>query len=453
MRSSFAARRKARAIGQDEDEGDVKMGGTEETQGNLGDCPTIHIKLSFAESAVKRPSFKTKKRPSSRVSFAPGASTTEDESEVFIPKKSNLSRQATERNALRKSALAASLSSNSLPVRQQEDRPSYSKEFLAELKDSTPSTPQEGDSVQSEPETQALDIASKFGSSLARYEARDRNSAIPTDAEIQEKKARRARLAKEAKYKPQKDPDASSDDEDDDNLPNQRHDSDEDEFRTQHDRINLTNTPKSKYPETRLDHSDEDLLEDYDAFVSDGRVNIGRKAAKEAAARQREAIAEAINKAEKPSSDNDNDGDSTDSEREAMEEYEAAQTRRGIEGLAVNNKNKERDRIARPRTPPKITPLPTLEGVAEKLRARIEALERSRREKQEVLEGIERERNEIREREGEIQRLLKEAGERYETLRREAGLNGTEEEEKGGIGAQRRLENMEGIEMGSADGP
>ncbi|MCJ1333192.1 hypothetical protein MMC10_009886 [Thelotrema lepadinum] len=428
MKSSFAARRKARAIGQ-EDEPDVKMEGTEEIQG---------------DSVVKRPSLRAKQRPSSRVSFGPGASTTEDSSEIFTPKKSNLSRQATERNAIRKSALAASLSSSSLPVRQQgEDRPSYSKEFLAELRDLTPTSLQDVDSTRPEPETQALDIASKFGSSLARYESRDRSSAIPTEAEIQEKKARRARLAKEAKYKPQKDSDASSEEDDEDDFPNQRRDSDEDEFRTQHDRINLTDAPaKDKYPETRLDHSDEDLLEDYDAFVSDGRVNIGRKAAKEAAARQREAIAEAIRKAENPSlEDEENGNSSTDSEKEAREEYEAAQTRRGIEGLALNNKNKERDRIARPRTPPKITPVSSVEGVVEKLRARIELLERGKREKLEVLEGIEKEKNDIQEREGEVQRLLNEAGERYEALMREAGVNGVKEE-KGGMDVQRELESL-----------
>ena len=370
-------------------------------------------------------------------------------SSVFTPKRNSsstsLSKQAIERSALRKSALAASLSSERLPFRQHEnERPSYSKEFLAELKDSTPGTPQNEDGSSSRDESggeqaghigQELDIASKFGSAtLARYEEQKAsNSAIPTDAEIQEKKARRARLAKELKYKSKRGSDGDCSDEEDDreesSFAARGHDSDSDEFRLQRDHIRLDGPEKrSKYGETRLVHDDEDMLEDFESFVDDGaggriQLDLGRKAQKEARRRQREQIKEMIDEAEGDDTNEENGDESDDSEKERREEYEAVQTRKGMEGLAAQ---KERDRIARPRTPPRITPLPTLSGVREKLRARMVEVERQRKGKLEVLEGIEKERKEIREREVEIQRLLKEAGERYEKLRAEALSNGTQ---------------------------
>ncbi|KAI4156497.1 MAG: hypothetical protein LQ340_000246, partial [Diploschistes diacapsis] len=396
MRSSFAARRKASVIGQDNEATNIEMSGSDETQA----------------SVVKKPPLKPKSRPSSsRASFAP--SVSDEPSEIFTVKKSTLSQQAIQRNALRKSALAAS--SDRLPIRQQEEeeeRPSYSREYLAELKHSVPGTPQEVEMLDTDASDTGggveLDIASKFGTSLARYEERERNSAIPTDAEIQEKKARRARLAKEAKYNTKHSDD--SNDEEDDGFQDERQarDSDSDEFRTQHDRINLS-TPSTKYPETRLTHDDEDILEDFDAFVEDpGRINLtgGRRAEREQKARQREQIRDLIDQAEGTSDSDANDG--SDSEKERREEYEMTQTRKGMEGLLARN---ERDRVARPRTPPRITPLPSLSGVAEKLRERLAMLEKGRKEKLGVLEGIEREREEIREREGEIKRLLAEAGE------------------------------------------
>ena len=363
--------------------------------------------------------------------------TDDDSSEVFTPKKSSLSRQAIEKNALRKSSVATFMSAGNTSKHETE-RPSYSKEHLAELKSSTPSTPQSKRSTSQEPnESRALDIASKFGQDLVTYEERNRNSAIPTNAEIQEKKERRARLAKEQRYNA-RDSDSAASDEDDD-FPDKHHDSDEDEFRNQHDSISLAPS-RSKHPETRLTHDDEDMMEDFDSFVDDGRITLGRKAEKEHQRKQREEIRELINDAEGLPSD-----DSEDSEKERREEYEAAQTRKGMEGLRVGGSHN--DRSSRARTPPKITPLPSLSSCLERLRSTLMELEASRKEKVIQMHDIEKERQEIVEREVEIQKLLKETGERYEKLRKEAGMNGDAASADTSLLSQRGLESLGAVPL------
>jgi hypothetical protein len=410
MKSSFGARRKARVIAQDDDDQDAKLSGAESTPGMNNSCFATHANSSTG-SAVKRPPLKSK-RPSSRLSFGRDATTTDDSDGVFTPKKSTLSQQAIERNALRKSALKSSLSSDRLPKLQQEDRPSYSKEYLAELKGSTPTTPQREHSIFDDAEVAVLDVAQTAGTDLSTYKSVTlEGSVIPTDAEIQEKKARRARLARELKYKT-----GDSDEEDEDNhFLDEARDSDEDEFRTQVDRIGLDEPhSRSKYPETRLVHEDEDILEDFDTFVEDGKISLGRKAEREQKKKAREHMRELIDEAEARSEE-----DSDDSERERREVYEALQTRKGMEGLSVQERNPN---AGRPRTPPRIVPLPSLGNVLEKLRIELGDAGRARDAKMEQLESIERERKEIAEREVEIQRLLKETAERYERLRMEAGL-------------------------------
>lgn len=358
---------------------------------------------------------------------------TEDsapKSEVFTPKKSNLSRQAISQNFLRKSLAA----SDHLPIRQTEDRPTYNADYLNELKTSTPSTPKDLRSLSDTeaPAIQTLDIASKFGRDHST-----RNPTIPTEAEIQEKKLRRARLAKEQKYNPRHSSDDSDDERDDGEPP---HDSDEDEFRNNRNEISLL-PARSKHPETRLARDDEDIMEDFDAFVEDGGITLGRKAEREQKARKKAEMADMIAAAERE----DSSADSDDSEGERRAEYEAAQTRKGMDGMRLDDGHNEwggggNGRIAK--TPPRITPLPSLGACLERLRGRLMELEAGRARKVAELEEVERERREIGEREGEIQRLLRETGGRYERLRAEAGI-----EETGGangMGAERGLESLGG---------
>lgn len=303
---------------------------------------------------------------------------------VFTPKKSNLSRQAVEKNALRKS-LAPSLSSEHLPFRQTEERPSYSKNYLDELKTSTPSTPKDLKSLSDveDGQSKALDLAAKFGSDPELQQ----DSAIPTDAEIREKKERRARLAKEEEYINLSDDDESNE---------------------------ISLLPQKQKPETRLVRDDEDIAEGFDEFVDDGRVALGKKAEREQKRRQEAQMRELINEAE-GSSDEDTD----DSEAERKAAYEAAQTRAGMDGL---RKEDPYARPRRPKTPPKITPLPTLTACLERLQASLASMQYTKMQKIKRMEELQREKADIAVREEEIQRLLKEAGENYEKLRAEAGL-------------------------------
>ena len=333
---------------------------------------------------------------------------TEDDDDaaptVFTPKKSNLSRQAVKKNALRKS-LASSLASEHLPFRQTDERPSYSADHLNELKTSTPSTPKDLRS-RSDEEGKALDLVSKFGTDLM---VQDFNSAIPTDAEIREKKERRARLAKEQDYI---------------NLSDNNTEEEEEHSNDSNDETSLlpyAQKQKPKRPETRLVRDDEDIAEGFDEFVSDGRIALGKKAEREQKRRHDAEMRDMINEAEGGDGSDDSEEDESEAERKAA--YEAAQTRKGMDGL---HRGEDRVKPRRPRTPPRITPLPTLAGCIEKMKARVEAMQYQLMLKRRRMEEIEKERADIKVREEEIQRLLKETGERYERLRREAGLGAEE---------------------------
>jgi hypothetical protein len=314
---------------------------------------------------------------------------TEDEdsstSAVFTPKKSTLSRQAVEKNALRK-ALVSTLSSEHLPFRQSDDRPSYSLDHLNELRSSTPSTPKDLKSLSDDEDGagKTLDLASKFGSNLAVYQ----DSAIPTDAEIKEKKERRARLAKEEYIAL----------------------SDEDNNRNE-----ISLLPRKPNPNTRLVRDDEDIAEGFDEFVEDGGIAVGRKAEREQKRRHEAEIRDLINEAEGSS-----EADSDDSEAERRAAYEAAQTRAGMDGLQKEATNRY---PPRPRTPPKITPLPSLNACLERLRESLVGVQHARMQKVRRMEEIQREKADIATREVEIQELIREAGERYEKLRGEVEVS------------------------------
>ena len=310
--------------------------------------------------------------------------TEEDDSEssvVFTPKKSNLSRQAIEKNALRK-AIVASRSSEH-PLGQDDDRPRYNADYLNELKSSTPSTPKD---LKSSTDivadvVKALDLASKFGTGLVACNVS--NSIIPTDAEISEKKERRARLAKQEFI-------ALSDEGEDNFL------------------------SREKDPETRLVRDDEDFAEGFDEFIEDGRVALGRKAEREQKRKHEAEIRQLIQEAEGSSDESD------DSEAERRASYEAAQTRAGMDGLQKDSHKHSRER--RQRTPPKITPLPSLKSCLERLQVSLKVVQSSRERKIRKMEELQKEKQDIGIREAEIQQLLKEAGEKYKKLHAEAGI-------------------------------
>ena len=464
----FGGRRVPRKIGQDEDE--PAPAGESETQETSGmtstfaplALPILTLRPSLRPSltartvgpALKRATVKPRKSANPRTSFGPSAAQEEQEGEesaasVITPKRSNLSKVAVQRNASNK---RSSLLASQLPRRHDSDdegaedggegKPSYSAASLQALKDSTPATPAEfGDRAVAEVQrgTKDLDLSSKFGSHLARYG----QSAIPSASEIAEKKARRARLAKEhaAEEFISLDPDdpgfGDADEEGVDGDPNV--------MRDESGRLVLK--PKDKYgmQESRLVREDEDIMENFEDFTEDGKVHLGRKAEREAERRRRDDMRAAIAAAE---GDDEADGsdDSDASERERNAAFEAAQTRHGT--YAATHDATPRDPYARmrPKTPPKISPLPTLEGVIERLRGQVAEMQTGRARKLAEMEALQREKVRLAEEEVRIQAALRETGMKFQELRVEKGIVGQPVD-----GAVEAKKEVEGITDGTAE--
>ncbi|KAL6712050.1 hypothetical protein ACN47E_003093 [Coniothyrium glycines] len=344
-------------------------------------------------SVVKRPAIGTsKKRSSLRISFGPGeeADNGDDSSDTAVktPKKSNLSRIALEKSA--------QLRAQSPLVPETSRQTEYSKDYIAELRNSTPSTPRDlKASTAEDGETQALDIASKFGTVVPV----DTTSAIPTEAEIQEKKARRKRLAQEEIAL-----------EDAEERPWASDDEGEDDFRQRRNEISLR--PKEKWGETRLIHDDEDIAEGFDDFVEDGKISLGRKSEKEAQRRRRAEMAELINDAE-GGSDEDS---SVDSDEERNHAFAAAQVRAGRYGEKIPE---EEDGS---RTPPRIAPLPNLDDIIERLSMDIRSKQQRKAQILAKLQELKDDKIRIEERKTYLQGQLQKTGEEYEKVRQEAGL-------------------------------
>lgn len=313
----------------------------------------------------------------------------DDDTGVIPPKRLGLGRRILERNAYSRSTPTSS--SDHLPIRvgQDSDRPTYSQDYIKELRQSTPSTPStpkppHDSGTENSGSNKTIDIAAKFGEVTNVGDA-NRTSLIPTEAEIREKKARRARLVKEQEYISLND---NGDEGDESDL----------EFGRQNQK-----------EQSRLLRDDEDFAEGFDEFVEDGKISLGRKAEREQQRKQREQMRELINDAEDTS-----DEDDSDAERNAA--YEAAQTRAamGLERGLSSNMSK---------TAPKIASLPRLANVIELLRASLAEVEYSKTMLINRMEELRKEKADIAVREVEIQELIHEAGEKYEKLRIEAGLN------------------------------
>ncbi|OJJ46067.1 hypothetical protein ASPZODRAFT_152296 [Penicilliopsis zonata CBS 506.65] len=390
MSAAFANRRKPRKILQDDEDGN---------DGEQDNGPV-----------VKRPaSSKPKPKSKLRLSFGPGATSMADDEDqdggVITPKRHGLGRKVLEKSALHRS-ITPSGSSERLPLRvgHDQDRPSYSDEYLKELRNSTPSTPKTGTDDEKE---KTVDVAAKFGEIMHMSAP----SAIPSEAEIREKKARRARLAKEQDY-------ISLDD-------------------TAEDSGQWVLKDEEQEVETRLVRDDEDFAEGFDEYVEDGKISLGRKAEREQQQRQRETMRELIDDAEALS-------DEDDSDLEEKAAYEAAQTR-----AAMGNGSS--DLPGRPKTPPKMTALPRLTTSLDRLRLTLAVMEKSKAQMITRMDDLRKEKAEIAVREVEIQALIKEAGENYERLRTEAGLTPGSEVDGTGAGALQKSRGLEsfGASMGT----
>jgi len=419
MKKSFGARRVARKIGGDEEDESVSSqtttpstdAGESHSDQSVGAVSDLNVSGQIADSVielasvVKRPLNKSRKSSSIRTSFGAGLAGDDDESSstIVTPKRNNLSRVAIQRNAEKRGAA-------DIPFRvsreDDEERPSYNKNYLEELKQSTPSTPRDLSAPSTDGEadvepSRTVDITSKFGKDISRYNP---PSAIPSDAEIKEKKERRARLAKEEDYMSL---DASDEGEE----------SDENVTRDEEGRLILK--PKEKYPETRLVRDDEDILEDFDDFTSDGRIALGKKAEHEARTRKRSEMAAMIADAEGISDDED---EADESEVERIAAFDVAQTRNGT----YASRAAEKDEVERPRTPPRIAPLPTLESVMDRLRKRLEDMQVAKMHKIKESESLKAEKKQIAEEEVRVQTALKETGEKYAKLRKDKGITNEE---------------------------
>ncbi|KAH0351154.1 hypothetical protein KCU81_g2292, partial [Aureobasidium melanogenum] len=400
MKKSFAARRVPRKIGSDEHDAPSDLSSNNDST------------TTPASSIVKRPVAKHRKSSTLRPSFA-SEDENDDSSTLVTPKRSDLSRLAIQRNAERRSDVAFRPSLDSTL-----DRPTYNRDYLDELKQSTPATPKDIAST-STTDTEdaaftfkaAIDVKSKFGSDLSRYQP---PTAIPSAAEIQEKKARRARLAKENDFLSLED---DGDDEEDD------------EAVTRDDQGRLILKPKEKYPETRLVHDDEDMLEGFDDFTTDGKIAFGRKAQREEDQKRRAEMASMIADAEGQSANDDNEDDESEAERNAA--FEVAQTRHGTYAAREQEANS-----ARPQTPPRVVPLPTMDSVVERLRKRLEEMQVVRANKANEMQSLVSEKSRISEEEGRVQAALRETGEKYQKLREDMGLQGKDDDKQMTTGNQ-----------------
>ncbi|KAK1138928.1 hypothetical protein N8T08_001668 [Aspergillus melleus] len=361
MSTKFANRKKPR-----------KIGGDDEDEGGEQDTGPV----------VKRPvNSKVKQKSKLRLSFGPGETSMADDegqdSEVVVPKRPGLGRRALENTT------SQSGSGRNIPLRvgPEQDRPSYNNDYLKELRDSTPSTPKTP--ATDEEKERTVDVAAKFGE-VMKVSA---PAAIPSEAEIREKKARRARLAKEHG--------ATVTEQDYISLEDNAGD------------IDWEDGTRDSHKDTRLIRDDEDFAEGFDEFVEDGRISLGKKAEREQKRKQREQMKELIDDAE-GSSDED------DSDIEDRAAYEATQTR------AAMGKS-GRDFVERPKTPPKMTSLPRLSTCLDRLRINLAVMEQSKTQMIARMEELRKEKADIAVREVEVQALIKEAGDNYEKLKQEAG--------------------------------
>ncbi|KAI1454822.1 nineteen complex-related protein 2-domain-containing protein [Annulohypoxylon moriforme] len=369
----------------------------------------------------KSGSTKIKKRASgSRLSFGgpvEEASADEDSmvlgDEVSTPKRpTTLAHTAVENSAYKKGI--KNLPLNRLPMRStdtDEDRPRYSKEYLSELQMSTPNTPQDLSKLQPTSDDEMnLDPSELEGALIVEtsttQSAPPKTTTILTEAEIQEKKSRRARLAKEGQRRDTDDFISLSDDENADGR------GPGDSYLTV---LSQRQDRKSK-DHTRLIAEDEDLGEGFDEFVEDGGLSLGKRAEREARRKRRAEMASLITAAE-----GGTDEESDDSEAERRAAYEAAQTRAGMDGLAEEREQQRRRLGAAAMygqsiAIPKITPLPDLSELIEEFKVKVKRKEEEMERLKARIEEIRTEREGIEKREPEVQRLLNEAGERYRVL-------------------------------------
>lgn len=332
-------------------------------------------------------------------------------------KKSALSRKAIERSAARKAGLAAgAVGIDQLNAIPTSERPSYSKEYLEELKSSTPTKPVEeeeegrkegngGDDYDMILDDDVMAVV-KAGNQRAVARLEDVPPAgitgILDEGLVRVLKARRAERSTRSKAGDfiSLGGDEDLDDGDDEIL------------------------LKSKKKKSRLRGPDDGGFDDEDMekYIEDEQIVLGGKAAqREQERRRREGIRDTINQAEGINSDEDVDSDfSRDS---LAEEWERDQIRKGA--FSTNTPGSvASDLEMLTRQPPNVTPLPNLKDALKRLEDSLAAMEFRKAQTMKQVETLLHEKREIAQRENMVQDRLKKAGEEYEKLRGELGMGG-----------------------------
>lgn len=371
---------------------------------------------------VRRPTTAPKQKSKLRMTFEAEESTEDGTSQPQV------------QNARRVGASALSRAPVQLEDREP-DRPSYSKNYLEELKGSTPTTPQnelanisgtEKDAGMAliQPQTQALDIASKFGGTAVLP------SAIPSAAEIAEKKARRERLAKEASASAltSTEKGTGSVKNNDDYVSLDAYDSDG-EFKPSRMQVSTylqKDRADNEMEYSRLVPEDEDIAEGFEQFVEDdagpglksrkngNRINMTTKSDPHA---DRDAMRRMIETAEGGGDESDDSDEASEaSDASAEHAYMTAQTRHGagFSHLSKEDRRRQEKEAQRPRQPDKTTPIPTLASGVGRLRELKEQALLRKQSSEKRREEILRRLSEIKSEKERIQTALDDLGRQLE---------------------------------------
>ena len=305
---------------------------------------------------------------------------------MFVPKRSMLSKKATESKG-RKFGLQAYFPwsriytlenvaadiSDSMPTPPTEtitSRPSYTKDYLSQLRDSTPSTPKD----------------------ISRYLSEDDSLPDSLDSHTQDPgpSARPAEILDEAVIRA---------------LKERRRD----RATYGDDYLSLDGAAAAKSSSRRGRGQDSDDEETYLKYVHEPvRLQKDMEAAQKA--HKKSQIQEALRR-----------GDSDDSEamsEVSSDEWENQQIAKAAPSLV---KSVKRDIHA---VPEEIIPIPSVQGALARFRAQVDEMKRRRNEIKSVMEELERQRGEIIAREEFVQESLAKAGKEYEELNEEFKASG-----------------------------
>lgn len=334
---------------------------------------------------------KQKKKPKSRLSFGLGNNGEDEEDATTLEtpmKKSTLGLRAAENSAVKRGIAMRGLPTRTMD--DDDDRPKYSKEYLEELQSSTPTTPMDTGSIPTDTDEMELDASELEGAMVVDSPAPVHTPSkiqVLTDAEIQERKERRARLAQEQDF-------LSVEDDDDGRT--------------------------KKKDDTRLVVDEDQMGEGFDEFVEDGGVSLGKRAEKQRRKQDRRKMAELINAAEGNSSES-----SSDSDAERRIAYESTQTRAGMDGMKRPRRDPAKELL---QIPAKITPLPSLAECITRLKSTVSGMEAQIQLKSASVEQMRTEKQGISTREKEVQALLDETGKKYqEAMAKKSEVTGSSE--------------------------